>query len=148
MLAGDIESNPGPRSGCGICSKYVKKMEKAVQCDDCDHWNHIECVNIDVEHYILLQNSEKKWFCPNCVSPCGICTKNVTKSDPAIECDSCELWIHNTCAVVSPEEYMIVQATNCTWSCPKCDSDTLSSSFSSSSSNLETRNQFEVLSDT
>lgn len=78
---------------------------------------------------------------------CGLCLQSVKNTDPAIECDTCKLWIHNRCAVVTPEEYLMVQATNCAWSCPKCDADNLSSSFSSLSTDFETRNQFEVLSD-
>ncbi|KAH3781695.1 hypothetical protein DPMN_159597 [Dreissena polymorpha] len=73
---------------------------------------------------------------------CDETSVNLTKTYLAIECDSCRPWIHTSCAVVSSEDYMIVQATNCTWSCPKCDSDKISSSFSSVLSELENRNQF------
>ncbi|CAC5382782.1 unnamed protein product [Mytilus coruscus] len=81
--------------------------------------------------YSELQNSEDKWFCKNRAAPCGICTLNILNSDPAIECDKCKLWIHNTCVIVSDAEYKVVQATNCTWICPSCHDTNLSTSFSS-----------------
>ena len=41
LAAGDIESNPGPRTPkypCRICSKNCSWQTPAVQCDDCDGW--------------------------------------------------------------------------------------------------------------
>ena len=34
ILAGDIESNPGPRSQCSLCKKYCKVSGKVIECID------------------------------------------------------------------------------------------------------------------
>lgn len=97
--------------------------------------------------YRNLQNSNVDWFCKNCVSPCGIYKEGVYHTDPAIECDKCKTWFHNRCSLISDSEYLVIQAANCTWLCPECGESNLSSSFSSLTSDIEIRNQFECLSD-
>ena len=37
--------------------------------------------------------------------PCGICSKPVKASDPAVCCDQCNFWIHNRCSGLSPYMY-------------------------------------------
>ena len=52
--SGDAAQNPGPISlkyPCGICNKAVKWIHDAVQCDDCDHWYHMPCMNMKPEVY-------------------------------------------------------------------------------------------------
>ena len=34
ILAGDIETNPGPRSWCSLCKKYCKVSDKVIECTD------------------------------------------------------------------------------------------------------------------
>ncbi|KAJ8044753.1 Histone-lysine N-methyltransferase ATX3 [Holothuria leucospilota] len=87
ILGGAIEVNPGPGFYCGVCSKLVKKRDKAVECDGCVKWVHTRCASIDNAEYTLLQlsNPDDKWYCPNCSSPCGICAQMVLGTDPAIE---------------------------------------------------------------
>ena len=53
---------------CGICSKKVGQKHKAVQCDLCDHWNHIKCDNIDNKTYEALKKSSvsEKYYCKLC----------------------------------------------------------------------------------
>ena len=51
---------------CGICKNEVKQDDKSVQCDLCNKWNHIECVDISSAYYEKLQNDTKPWYCPNC----------------------------------------------------------------------------------
>ncbi|KAJ8049933.1 hypothetical protein HOLleu_02902 [Holothuria leucospilota] len=99
VLGGDVELNPGPRSYCGQCNK----LDKAVECDGCVKWVHARCTNIDSDEYKKLQlsNPDAKWYCPSCSFPCGIWVV----SDPAIECDSCNSWIHNRCSLVSDLDY-------------------------------------------
>ncbi|CAC5356462.1 unnamed protein product [Mytilus coruscus] len=94
--------------------------------------------------YSKLQNTTNQWFCQNCVTPCGIRSGNIHNCDPAIECDICKTWIHNSCAIVSNDEYKNTQATNCTWICPLCDEKNLSTSYSNTSSGIETNNTFDI----
>ncbi|CAG2218688.1 SIAE [Mytilus edulis] len=130
---------------CGICRKLVKRNDKAIQCDECDLWIHTRCTSVDNTTYTKLQNTNDQWFCQNCVAPCGICSGNIHNCDPAIECDRCKTWIHNSCAIVSNDEYKNIQATNCTWICPLCDETNLSTSYSSTSSGIEINNIFDTL---
>ena len=140
LLSGDIESNPGPATNsCGICHKLVKRNDKAIQCDDCDRWIHARCTGIDKNTYIKLQKSDDKWHCSNCIAPCGLCSGSVHNYNRAIECDKYKAWIHTSCATVSDDDYKVIQATNCTWICPTCDTANLST-FSSSSSGIATSN--------
>ena len=39
----------------------------------------------------------------------------------AVQCDKCEMWIHNKCSLITESEFDSVENTNCTWICPKCD---------------------------
>ena len=73
LLCGDIECNPGP-SQCDICSKVVRMRDNALQCDNCEKWVHAKCCHIPVTEYRELANSSEDWFCPDCISPCGICS--------------------------------------------------------------------------
>ncbi|CAG2224652.1 E3.1.11.2 [Mytilus edulis] len=106
---------------------------------------HTRCTSVDNTTYTKLQNTNDQWFCQNCVAPCGICSGNIHNCDPAIECDRCKTWIHNSCAIVSNDEYKNIQATNCTWICPLCDETNLSTSYSSTSSGIEINNIFDTL---
>ena len=53
---------------CRICSKKVGLKHKAVQCDLCEHWNHIKCDGIDNKTYETLKESSDsdKYFCKLC----------------------------------------------------------------------------------
>jgi len=141
-----IESNPGPATNsCRIYQKLVKRNDKAIQCDDCDQWIHARCTGIDKDTYIKLQKSYDKWYCSNCIAPCGLCSGSIYNYDRAIECDKCKTWIHTSCATVSDDDYKVIQTTNCTWICPTCDTANLSTSFSSSSPGIETSNPYQIL---
>lgn len=95
-LAGDIESNPGPRR-----SKF----------------------------------------------PCKLCKLAVKQTDPAVCCDNCDTWVHNTCSGLSSNMYGVLKNTSCCWICPQCGIPSFSSSFWSSDS-CNTSNSFSCLTDT
>ena len=72
LLAGDIESNPGPRTPkypCKVCSKAVKNNDMAVCCDSCDQWLHNRCSGVSDHMYAILQGSDCQWICPSCGIP-------------------------------------------------------------------------------
>ncbi|XP_055622287.1 uncharacterized protein LOC129765875 [Toxorhynchites rutilus septentrionalis] len=46
---------------CRLCSEPDHKQDM-VECDDCDRWFHIGCVNLTV-----APTAEEKWICPKCV---------------------------------------------------------------------------------
>ena len=64
----------------------------------------------------------------------------------AVQCDGCELWIHNECSFISEDDYENVLTTRCTWICSKCDFFNFSDSFFDDQLNLMTQNRFDPLS--
>ena len=48
LLCGDININPGPawKYPCGLCKKPVKCNQLGLQCDSCDSWLHVRCLEI------------------------------------------------------------------------------------------------------
>ena len=72
LLAGDIESNPGPRRPkfpCGICSRAVKDVDPAVCCDQCNLWIHNKCCGLSPHIYEIMKSSSGVWICPSCGLP-------------------------------------------------------------------------------
>ena len=57
---------------CGICSLNVTDDHKAIQCDFCNYWSHIECEGIDMLTYEnLMKSSESEIHC------CPICNEEM-----------------------------------------------------------------------
>ena len=84
MLAGDINPTPGPpttvrrtpKYPCTVRDRGVRSNSKAVACDNCELWTHINCCHIDVCDYNTLQNAitNFSFLCNNCLQgqlPCS-----------------------------------------------------------------------------
>ena len=57
------------KTGCGKCSKDVRRSEKGMQCEICESWWHIKCIGMSDETYKYLKKEECKdlhWFCTGC----------------------------------------------------------------------------------
>ena len=52
--------------------------------------------------------------------PCRICAKNVHDKDKAVQCDLCELWIHNKCNKLNYLDYRYLQNCDESWYCIDC----------------------------
>ena len=52
--------------------------------------------------------------------PCKIYEKPVARNHRAIQCDSCNLWIHIKCDQISPQSLKHLQSNNAKWCCIKC----------------------------
>ena len=53
---------------CKVC-KEVCDDGCHIQCELCEKWNHIECVNLSEEMFNLLGKIKgTKWFCNTCIS--------------------------------------------------------------------------------
>ena len=73
LLAGDVESNPGPvrtvRDKCNICNKSCTRRQRAIQCDTCDEWYHAACLHMNTPVYMALENKDVSWHCVQCGMP-------------------------------------------------------------------------------
>ena len=49
---------------CGVCKLKVNDNDDAVQCDLCDRWNHINCVEINKRKYEKLIKDLLPRYCP------------------------------------------------------------------------------------
>ena len=49
---------------CGVCKLKVNDNDDAVQCDLCDRWNHINCVEINKQKYEKLIKDLLPRYCP------------------------------------------------------------------------------------
>ena len=71
LRSGDVHPNPGPRPAgppifpCGTCQRSVKNRDKAIICDECNLWYHINCVGISPStyHSLIHQDQSAHWFC-------------------------------------------------------------------------------------
>ena len=83
FIAGDIHVHPGPsdngstaqkkrliRFPCLLCGKGVTARSRAVSCDSCDEWTHIQCTNgkITRERYnsLVTDDDDFSYNCGRC----------------------------------------------------------------------------------
>ena len=57
-----------PKFPCKICTKNVQDKDKAVHCNLCELWIHIECNNLNYLDQRYLQNCDESWYCKECCS--------------------------------------------------------------------------------
>ena len=137
--------NPGPRFQCGLCKKYCKASDRLLECEECEKRFHASCSNLSDNELVRIESGDGAWFCTNCKADCGLCSGAVLKGHKVVRCDSCDMWIHNECSFIAETQYEIVNNTNCTWICPKCEFFNFSDSFFGEQVNLETENRFVPL---
>ena len=71
----DVESNPGPSiinasiQLCGRCKNPVTWNNKAICCDTCTTWFHINCHNINDSTYEDSCSTSVSWHCFRCKQP-------------------------------------------------------------------------------
>ena len=57
----------------------------------------------------------------SCVKfPCSICLKTVKSNHKAVQCDSCDLWVHIGCNGTTDNEYEFLKTCDDTWECLIC----------------------------
>ena len=65
LPCGDILPNPGPPCYlCEVCGRSVQPSDKALLCDTCDRWFHIQCMRVSSDDYVAYCTlSEFNWSC-------------------------------------------------------------------------------------
>src|SRR5271163_1809746 len=56
-------------STCHVCKSKVNQKQKALECEICEDWFHIECCNIQKKTYDSLLDDAANtfhWFCTGC----------------------------------------------------------------------------------
>ena len=51
-----------------VCGKNVNDNDRAIQCEFCNYWTHIDCNNLDCIDYKFFQSSNDSWYCIFCRS--------------------------------------------------------------------------------
>ena len=61
LLAGDIETNPGPTYTCALCTHQITNRQISLLCNTTNtHWVHKSCTNITVNQY---RQTNRTWTC-------------------------------------------------------------------------------------
>ena len=106
---------------------------------------HASCSKLGDDELLRIESGDGAWYCSNCKADCGLCSGTVLNDHKAVQCDSCDMWIHNECSFIAETQYETVKNKNCTWICPKCEFFNFSDSFFGEQVNLETENRFVPL---
>ena len=55
------------KCACRVCNKEVKEKHRAVSCDICEMWSHLNCSDISIKLYNHLKHKHYfKWTCTKC----------------------------------------------------------------------------------
>ena len=104
-----------------VSAKNCKVSDKVIKCVDCEKRYHAKRSDLSIDEFIMIEKGSYDWYCTNCNADCGLCSRAVLNGHKAVQCDGCELWIHNGCSFISEDAYENELTTRCTWICPKCD---------------------------
>lgn len=71
-----------PPCFCPCCKKTVGKKEKALQCEICNEWSHIKCLDyLESEYQFLKDHQSVHWFCDQCNKSIASVIKEVSKQN-------------------------------------------------------------------
>ena len=79
------------------------------------------------------------------VYSCGTCQLAVNWSQKAVNCDTCDVWYHKTCATILSVQYTGLHSSDTSWYCHKCDSHCIDI-FSYQPYEVAVHNSYELLS--
>ena len=134
-----------PGFNVAYAKSTVRNPIELLECEECEKRFHASCSNLVDNELLRIESGDGAWYCINCKADCGLCSSTVLKGHKAVQCDSCDMWIHNECSFIAETQYETVNNTNCTWICPKCEFFNVSDSFFGEQVNLETENRFVPL---
>ena len=84
-----------PRFQCGLCKQYCKASDRLLECEECEKRFHASCSNLGDKELLRIESGDGAWYCTNCKADCGLCSGAILKDHKAVQCDSCDMWIHN-----------------------------------------------------
>jgi hypothetical protein len=71
-IDGSIEEGDENEADCAACGRTVAKEHRALKCDGCGLWHHIECEKIKEEVYTFLEKfpdeTSLHWYCKKCAT--------------------------------------------------------------------------------
>ena len=75
---------------CTTCKMEIGDEDKALTCDTCQQWCHINCGGVSQEVYqMLLEDEEVRWMCPSCIKhasdPCTVPHTAHTDVQPVLD---------------------------------------------------------------
>ena len=89
--------------------KYCKATDKVVKYQECSKCFHVSCANLSKKE---LGSEKETWYCKDCKAECGLCSGDVLNNNKAVQCDKCEMWVHNDCSFVTDYQYETMQNSN------------------------------------
>ena len=101
------EMNPGPRFQCGLFKQYCKTSDRVLECEECEKRFHASCSNFGDDELLRIDSGDGAWYCTNCKADCGLCSGAALKGHKAVQCDSCDMWIHNECSFIAETQSWI-----------------------------------------
>ena len=103
---------------CFECNQDLSYEPSSIRCDDesCKRLFHPSC--LAKRNAGPLDN--EIWFCPSCLSLCPGCSEHVSDFDEALQCDSCNTWLHCECFNISHEEYVRLSGSDERFCCGIC----------------------------
>ena len=134
-----------PVFNVAYAKKYCKASNRLLEYEDCEKRFHASCSNLGDDELLRIEYRDGAWYCANCKADCGLCSGAVLKGHKVVQCDSCDMWIHNEWSFIAETQYETVSNTNCTWICPKYEFFNFSDSFFGEQVNLEAENRYVPL---
>ena len=80
--------------------KHCKATDKVVKCQECNKCFHVSCAKLSEKE---LGSEKETWYCKDCKAECGLCNGDVLNNHKAVQCDKCEMWVHNDCSFVTAQ---------------------------------------------
>ena len=78
---------------------------------------HAKCSNLVADDSLKTETGISDWYCTNYKADCNLCSGAVLRVHKAVQCNGCEMWIHNDCSFITEAEYENVLKSGCTWIC-------------------------------
>ena len=101
--------NAGPRFQCGLCKKYCKASDRPPESEECEKRFHASCSKLGDDELLKIETGDGAWYCSNCKADCGLCSGTDLNGHKAVQCDSCDMWIHNECSFIAETQYETVK---------------------------------------